>query len=283
MKLSETTPKRPSQPVELISTKYGWLFCPPGDQYVTGSLREWGVYSETEAMILSQLVKNKRVIAAGGHIGGIAIPLGQTAESVLVFEPQPLLAILCTANVASCGLSHKVFVENAALGPEEGTIRVPVLRLDSNYNMGRLGKDDWGSGAPIHMVDFRQTLAASGCQFLLLDVEGMELEILKAGADLLPPQMWVECDRPDGGETIKWLNEQGYSTYWFINPLTPNQVRPDSGPWPMQASFNLLCLKTGEEWPLPGMPQFEAKPTDLMGNCPPERLIWSLSNKSIDK
>lgn len=280
MDLSKTEKLQPSQPVEFILTKYGWMFCAPGDQYVTGSLRRWGVYSECEAIILQQLVRNRTVLMAGGHTGSIAVPIAQSASYTTVYEPQPLLAKLCEANLAVAGLSHKSSVNNAALGAEAGFINIPVLRLDSQYNMGCLGKSDWGKGTQVRMDNINTLLADNQCNFMLLDVEGMELEILQAvKPDNLPELMWVECDRREGGKLIQYLNDNNFSTYWMINPLTPNQVRPDSGPWPMQASFNLLCVKSGLDWPLEGIPQFVASPSDSMGNCTPDKIIWNLSRQ----
>jgi FkbM family methyltransferase len=275
MKLSETY--QPTQPVEMIQTKYGWMFCPPGDHYVTGSLKRWGVYSECEAMLLGQLCANRTVLLAGGHIGAIAIPVARYAEAVTAYEPQPLLALLCKANASSCKLGHKIYVENAALGTEAGHINVPVLRLDANYNTGRLGKADWGQGARIRMDNLQRLLEDTSYNFMLLDVEGMEYELLDGCRGKWPDMMWLECDRPDGGKLIQMLNDEGREAYWIITPLTPNQMPPDNGPWPLQCSFNLLVLRRGADWPLPGVAQFLATPSDSMATTTSEKIIWSLT------
>lgn len=225
------------QPVALINTKYGWMMCPPGDQYVTGSLREWGVYSEAEVETLRELARGKRVVVVGGHIGALAIPVAEYAESLTVYEPQPLLAKLLAANAGMSAWGHKILVRNRAVGPA-GTIKVPVLRLDCNYNMGRLGCDDWGNGVEIPMEPLQQSM-----DLLVVDAEGMEQQILELIPEW-PPIMWVENDRPDKSDAlVATIRARGYNCYWVIQTLAPIGVNPAIGPFPMQASFNMLCTK----------------------------------------
>lgn len=286
MRIVYNMPNQLIQPAELIFSKYGWMFCPPGDTFVTGSLREWGVYSETEAILLRRLCVNRNVLIAGGHIGAIAVPVAQVAQSVTVYEPQTLLAKFCAANAAINGLSHKMYVKNAALGAASGTINVPIITTDSKFNMGAFGKDNWGEGVEIKVDPISQLLYSQYVDFILLDVEGMELEILRGAAEAidsldsgLKPLMWVECDRNDSGaDLIDFIYSMSYKPYWMYNPLTPNNVDPNSGPWPLQASMNLLCVPNGSEWPLPDIPQYLATNTDVFGQCEYEKLLCTIKD-----
>jgi len=271
-----------TMPLEMISCKWGWMMCPPGDQFVTGSLRSWGVYSETESMILRKLCAGQRVLIIGGNIGAIAAPLSQVAEYVEVYEPQPLVAKVLEANMQLAQTEmqdHEYTVINGAVGAEAGSIKVPIVRFDADCNMGRIGKENWGSGQDVPLFDINNVLYLKGFDFMLIDAEGMELEILKAvrKAEKLPDLMWVECDRPEEGkELIQLIIDYGYTPYWMINPLTPNGHNPFEGPWPGQSSFNLLCVKQPALFPLPNLPQFVATPDDVIGNCPAEKLIWKV-------
>lgn len=272
-----------NMPIEMISCKWGWMMCPPGDQFVTGSLRRWGVYSETEMMLLKQLVAKRDVLIVGGNIGAIAAPLSQVSGYMEVYEPQPVIAELLKANVELAGTNYAVVV-NGAVGPEEGEIQVPIVKFDADCNMGRIGKENWGKGQAVPMYDINDVLTKHKFDFALLDVEGMELEILKAAKpELLPELMWVECDREDiGKELIQFIQDSGYAAYWMITPLTPNGMNPMDGPWNLQSSFNLLCVKTGVEWPLgEDVPQYLATVEDSIGNCPADMLIWNYQPSSV--
>jgi len=267
-----------SMPVEMISCKWGWMMCPPGDQFVTGSLRQWGVYSETEIELLKRLAYRKRVLVIGGNIGALAAPVGQVAEYIEVYEPQPVIAQVLEANMALAGNVHYQ-VHNAAVGAEEGEIQVPIVKFDADCNMGRIGKENWGKGQDVPIVDINNVLHLRGFDLMVIDAEGMELEILKAvrKAEKLPSLMWVECDREDTGkELIQYITDCGYAAYWMINPLTPNKMNPFDGPWPGQSSFNLLCVKQPALFPLANIPQFVATVEDSIGNCSADKLIWNI-------
>ncbi len=266
-----------TQPVEMISCKWGWMMCPPGDQFVTGSLRLWGVYSETEVELIKRLtLPTDNVLVIGGNIGALAVPVAQHVENLTVFEPQPLIYQLLKGNLGLGG-SPLARAVNGAIGVGESTIKVPLVKFDANCNMGIIGKEHWGQGMEVPMFDFNTVLTVDKYDFLVMDVEGMELEILESvEPSLLPKRMWIECDRADTGQAlIKRIIDLGFSPYWMINPLTPNGVSPDEGPFPMQASFNLLCLKN-EPWPLEGIPQYPATIDDVIGNCPADRIIWNV-------
>lgn len=282
--------RMPEMPLAFIKTKWGWQVAPPGDQFVTGSYRMWGVYSEVEVQILRGLLRPGEVaIVAGGNIGGVAVPLALAGASVLTFEPQPLLAKLLEANVALAGVQAGVRVRNAALGQADGSIQVPVIRFDAPYNMGRFGKDDWeavaksedehrkAASVEVPMVAFGSLMSAIRPRLVLLDVEGMELELLRAMGDRREaggqrPLLWVEADRPEQYKGLMdWMVEAGYRAYWAITPLTPAGVSPDEGPWPMQASFNLLCVPDEQDIPVDGLRR--AQYDDPVGNCPANWII----------
>jgi len=269
-----------TMPVEMISCQWGWMMCPPGDQFVTGSLRQWGVYSETESMILRKLCAGKNALVIGGNIGAIAAPLSQVANYVEVYEPQPIIATVLDANM-NLAKGKKYRVVNGAVGPEEGEIQVPIVKFDADCNMGRIGKENWGTGQAVPMYDIDDVLYYGGGRafdFMLIDAEGMELEILKAAdPKFLPDLMWVECDRPEEGkELIQYIKDCGFTPYWMNTPLTPNKMAPDQGPWPMQASFNLLCVKQPALFPLANIPQYEASVDDAVGTCEASKLIWNI-------
>lgn len=285
-------PGVPVMPLEFIKTQWGWQVAPPGDQFVTGSYRKWGVYSDLEVKILSRLIGNtSTAIVAGGNIGGVAIPLTlKTGARVNTFEPQPLLAQLLQANKALAN-AHRLDIYNAALGATAGTIKVPMIDFACDYNMGRFGREDWEREFPpeatadVRMMSFVEQVESIAPDLILLDVEGMELELLDCikkwlieqrtiAIGGLLPILWVEDDRPEQhAGLMQFMEDVGYVPYWAITPLTPEGVDPMGGEWPSQASFNLLCVPAR----MKGSPLVrglrEAQRGDTVGSCPADWMI----------
>ena len=288
-------PKRAfEQPVSLIKTRWGWCLSPPGDQFVTGSLRMFGIYSDTELAILGGLLPSSaNVLVLGANVGTLAVPLAMRYNMVTAYEPQPLIAMLLEANAAINNLSHKLFVEHAAVGPENGNIKVPVVNMDAVCNMGMVGKENWGAGADVKMVSFLDALTKfDNCyDLIVMDVEGMEVELLEClrewvveqrRANVELPIMWVECDR--GGEhqdqTIKLIRDLGYTPYWCISPLCSRDVNINDeieNPFGVQCSFNLLCMPGDVASPIGGLREAFVDQHEAGPGCRPEWITWQLS------
>lgn len=275
----------PVMGVDIVKTKWGWQLCPPGDQFVTGSLERWGVYSEVEVEILKAVAQagGGGCMVAGGNIGAVAIPLAKAGHKVWTYEPQPMLAKLLHANAALAGVSRMVDVYNAGLGAAESTINVPVIDFACDYNMGRFGKEDWERPAPeggyakVPLVDFAKELDDTRAGLVVLDVEGMELELLESVEGKLnyKPYLWVEDDRAAQHKGLMdWMTRNAYTPYWVISPLTPMGMRPDEGPWPMQCSFNLLCVPDGRQKVVEGLRV--ATVDDPIGNCSADWIVWQI-------
>ena len=280
------------QPVSLIKTRWGWCMSPPGDVFVTGSLRAFGVYSDTELQILGSLVDNtSRVLVVGANVGTLAVPLAMKVNEVVAYEPQPLIYKLLQANAAINNVEHKLLCRNAAVGSETGVIKVPVVNMGAVCNMGMVGKANWGNGVEVPLVDIKTELSQY-YDLIVLDVEGMEVEILKAMSRELKfihetapdclPILWVECDR--GGEhqdqTIQCILDLGYKPYWCISPLASRDVEienPAQNPFGMQCSFNLLCMPDGGVCPIGGLREAHVGQHEAGPGCKPEWITWQLN------
>jgi FkbM family methyltransferase len=291
-KMAKIPQKIFEQPVALLKTSWGWCMSPPGDQFITGSLRAFGVYSDTElAILLSIRPKTADVLVVGANVGTIAVPLAMRYNSVTAYEPQPLIAMLCQANAIINNVEHKLFVRNAAIGPKAGMIKVPVVNMGAICNMGMVGKSDWGQGVDIKMEDIAVELR-NNYNLIILDVEGMEVEILEAVKPWVVtmrelklhrklPILWVECDR--GGEhqdnTIGLIREIGYRPFWCITPLCSRDVDINNeavNPFGVQCSFNLLCMPNNEDSPITGLREAFINQPEAGPGCSPEWITWQL-------
>src|SRR6185312_10827709 len=110
--------------------------------------------------------------------------------------PQRLMFQALCANVAlnSCA---NVFTRQAAVGAAIGTVQVPVLDPREHNNCGGLSLLGPRSGEPVPMVTV-DSLELVDCQFMKIDVEGMEVEALRgavATIERFRPILYIENDR----------------------------------------------------------------------------------------
>ena len=198
----------------------------PRDQYVGRALDIYGEYSPDEAALFSALLRPGAVVLdIGAHVGAHTLVFARAvgpAGGVLSFEPQrPIFLCLC-ANVALNGFEH-VYTYHAAVGAQAGEITVPRLdyAAEANFAGLELGAGGLaGEKTPVIAID---DLGLEQCHFVKIDVEGMELEVLRGAAQTLArhrPVLYVENDRPDRSRAlIEHIEGLGYALYWHRPPM----------------------------------------------------------------
>ena len=78
------------------------------------------------------------------------------------------------------------------------------------------------------------SLKLSACDFIKVDVEGMELPVLQGVAENLRkyrPILYVENDRAEKSqELVEWIKQQGYDLYWHKPTMyNPNNYEGREG------------------------------------------------------
>lgn len=115
-----------------------------------------------------------------------------------------------------------VFAYQKAVGEAPGYIKVPVLDYHQEVNWGGLELGGWEQGAEVEQITV-DSLSLTACHFIKVDVEGMELSVLKGAAQTIrrfEPLLYVENDRADKSPAlIEYLDELGYDLYWHKPPL----------------------------------------------------------------
>ena len=212
--------------------RYGPMVFNPQDAYVGRSLDVYGEYSQGEVVLFEQLVRaGDVVVEVGANVGAHTVPLAQRvgpAGRVFAFEPQRVLFQTICGNLALNSLTNTV-VRNEAVGAAAGVVAVPSLDYSHPANYGGLAlgpEADWaGKQVPIEPVPVvtLDSLQLLRCRLLKVDVEGMEADVIRGGAETLKrcrPMLYVENDRKDKAEElVGLLKELGYALYWHTPPL----------------------------------------------------------------
>jgi FkbM family methyltransferase len=237
---------------ELAPCRGGLMLYNRNDTYIGASLRKYGEFSGEETALFGMIVQPGRtVLDIGANIGAHTVDLSRLAGSagvVHAFEPQRLMFQLLCANVALNSCTN-VFTHQAAVGAASDTMLVPSLDPGERHNYGGLSLLDARSGEPVPVLTI-DSLDLSDCQFIKLDVEGMETEALHgavATIERFRPIMYVENDRQArSAELISLLQLYGYRLYWHCPPLySANNFRADSeNIFGQKVSVNMICIPT---------------------------------------
>ncbi len=139
-------------------------------------------------------------IDAGANIGLVAIPLAHTLQgsggTVLAFEAQRMLCYALCGTAALNDLDNlRVF--NQGLGATTGFANVPHLDYGVAQDFGALslvGNDPAAPGEHV-LIAHIDGLDLPRLDFLKIDVEGMELEVLKGADEMIrshKPWCWIK-------------------------------------------------------------------------------------------
>jgi FkbM family methyltransferase len=254
----------------LSQCRHGLMLYNANDAYVGRSLDLYGEFSEREVEVFKQLLHPGAVVVElGANIGAHTLCLAQAAAPggvVHAFEPQRLLFQTLCANMALNGLAN-AHCYHAAAGAAPGSIVVPVMDFSRPGNFGglSLGTHTVGEKVPLTTVD---ALELQSCRLLKIDVEGMELEVLKGAVQMLQrcrPLLYVENDRDENSLVLMgYIDSQGYHMYWHCPPLynPHNYYENDENVFGHTGSGNLICVPAEANFVISGFER--ALPGDLL-------------------
>ena len=217
------------------------------DQYVGRSLLHYGEFSRGEAEIFEAVVQpGWRVADVGANIGAHTLVFSRLVSqegAVFAFEPQRLIFQMLCANLALNNVQN-VFAYQVAIGSASATVGLHSLDMTRPNNFGAAEIHALeGGGEKTQIVPLEEP-----CNFIKIDVEGMELEVLRGAEAMIKecrPVMYVENDRDDkSAALIDKIRSLGYVPRWHITMLfNPKNVRGNrENLWDGVASFNMLCL-----------------------------------------
>ena len=254
-----------SDHVRVKQCRHGRMMYNVNDQYIGRSLDLYGEYSEGEVDLFRQILRpGDLALDVGANIGVHTIPMARFVGergSVLAIEPQrPAYQALC-GNVALNGLLN-VWCHNVAVGEAPGTLVVPLLDPRKPNNFGGLALGGEWNGEPVSVIRLDDT-PTPACRLIKIDVEGMELQVLRGAANLIErarPILYVENDKQEKStELIRYIDSIGYDLYWHTPPLfnPANFLANPENVFGNILSFNMLCIHKSNQGKMEGFPRVD--------------------------
>ena len=215
-----------------VKAKHGvFSFC-HFDEFIGLSMREYGEFSEIElSLMLKFIMKDDVVFDIGANIGAFTVPFAKKVGDfgeVYSFEPQKLIYEILNENVNKNKLKNvKVF--NIGLGKKEEELELNDIDYSKVGNFGGVSfkyesssftKNIKNKKYKVKVKNLDQLTEIKKCNFIKMDVEFMELEILTGGKNFLKkfrPILWIENHKLYPNKINKFLLENDYNAYWVYS------------------------------------------------------------------
>ncbi|WP_269623714.1 FkbM family methyltransferase [Prochlorococcus marinus] len=242
---------------DLIKMRYGWMVYNKNDMYIGKSIKEYGEWSQGEIDLCKQILTSSDVvIEVGSNIGSHTLALAKTVNEgvVFAFEPQNVVFQNLCANISINSITN-CFCFNSALSDKKGEdFYYPNFDFteESNFAGISLTKE---KSSNVHQakVDTLDNRFANLQRLKLLktDAEGMEVNVLKGGFDLIKrtkPFLYVENDAnyiEKSKELIELIWSLDYRIFWHIIPLynKNNFFKNENNLFDKVHSVNILAIR----------------------------------------
>jgi len=234
--------------------RHGWFMYNLNDRFVSRSLNLYGEWAEPELAFIAQFIKPGDVVLdVGAHIGTHAVFFAQAVGPqgrVFAFEPQRLSFHLLCGNAALNNLMNLKCL-NVALGACSGTVEVPIVDPTHEFNFGSVSLRSGIAGEPVRLTTI-DSLGLAKCDFIKVDVEGLETEVLQGARETVArfrPVVFLEANRPDESpKLIRQVLDLGYRAFWQISSHYNADNffgNPEDVFEPYQPNSNIVCLPPG--------------------------------------
>lgn len=236
---------------QLRKARHGYILYNKNDKYIGRSIAHYGEFSELEIKLFKQICKKGDIVVeAGANIGTHTLALSQLVGEtgkVFAFEPQRIVFQTLCANMALNSITN-VYAYQTALSDRQGHVMIPDIHYDREGNFGGVEISKFTEGHPVPQIKLDDLTEIEKLDFLKIDVEGMEKEVLDGAEKLIRqyrPVMYIENDRKEKSEALmNKIKVLGYKIYAH-NPLLYNADNFDKKSenlFGRIVSKNLLCI-----------------------------------------
>lgn len=210
--------------VSIKHCRHGLFMYNLNDLFVGRGMDIYGEWCEAELDCLGQILKSGDVVVdVGANIGTHTVFFSKKVGSgglVYAFEPQRITYEFLCANLALNGLLNVVPVQKG-VSDLSGEITIPVLNPSVAQNFAALKIEGHAAGDLVHVQPL-DALELKRCSLIKIDVEGMELKVLRGAEKTIRncrPLLFVENNSREGSpELIQDLLDLGYNCWWHIAP-----------------------------------------------------------------
>lgn len=223
------------------------------DTYVGQALLNYGEYGQREYELLSAITSQGCVIAEvganmGAHTVRLAKHVGMQGR-VIAYEPQPVIFQSLCGTIALNSLMN-VDCYPYALSSETGRLVIPAMDYRKQNNFGGLSfvtTPEQGLHVPLNRFD--DVFALPRLDLMKIDVEGMELNVLKGAETMINkfrPIIYMENDRKEKSpELLQWLFDHDYRIWWHTPALfnADNFFQKDENIYGDVCSLNVLAIR----------------------------------------
>lgn len=241
----------------LATTRYGPMECLDGDSVVSRSLVQYGEWAQLELDLVATLVRPGDIVLdvgafLGTHTLALATMVG-SAGRVHSFEPRAAIRAVLESNVQRNGLVQ-VLVHACALGAQAKELVLPAIDIKGEANFGGLALEscqDDGQPTETIRIERLDDLGLGRVDFVKIDAEGMEAEVVEGGKALLAachPVLVAECnDLERGSRAWSACQALGYEVYGVLSPAyNPANLRGEAVNFFGEASeASLVALPPG--------------------------------------
>jgi FkbM family methyltransferase len=187
--------------------------------------------------IVNSLSEGSIILDIGANIGLVGVPLAKLVKekngTVYCFEVQKMIYYALCGTVALNDLDN-LHVFNYGLGSTKTKLSVPIPDYSKEEDYGEVSLvlphilDKYTNFESVD-IDTIDNLNLPRLDFIKIDVEGMEIEVLKGGVETIKkyrPWCWIEQWRVDKDTLISQFNNIDYTIYQmdFLNVIAcPNE------------------------------------------------------------
>lgn len=229
--------------MEVIETRYGKLIAHKNDKYLGKSLFQYGEFSEGEVELFRDFIGKDMVVCdVGANIGAHTLVFSQLAKQVYAYEPVPLNFNALAGMIALNDLRNVICVQ-MGIGEKAEVMTYMDLDTGRENNFGAARLEKFCGERPVRVFPLN-----TDCNFLKIDVEGMEVQVLKGARPMIErcqPIIYMEADREQQvPEIFSTLESLGYTYTWHTPPLfnPENFFGNKENVFEGLSSINLLCI-----------------------------------------